>query len=55
MVSKHVKISKTRALTLMLVPFLLVGCAAYEKACVWLGIAAEMCNTIDKIKERCND
>nr|WP_249417515.1 hypothetical protein [Citrobacter freundii] len=43
------------ALVAILVPFLLVGCESLEKARNWFGVAADVCNTVHKIKERCND
>ena len=35
--------------------FLLVGCVTLEKARNWFGVAAEVCDTVIKIKERCHD
>ncbi|MGS7189324.1 hypothetical protein ACQ7NX_00670 [Enterobacter cloacae subsp. dissolvens] len=43
------------ALVTLLVPFLLVGCVTLEKARNWFGVAAEVCDTVKKIKERCHD
>ncbi|RTQ01282.1 hypothetical protein EKN38_12970 [Enterobacter sp. WCHEn045836] len=43
------------ALVAILVPFLLVGCVTLEKARDWLGVAAEVCDIIHKIKEHCDD
>lgn len=42
-------------LAVILVPFLFAGCSEPEKARTWLGVAAETCKTIHKIKDRCND
>ena len=41
------------ALVTLLVPFLLVGCVTLEKARNWFGVAADVCDTVEKIKERC--
>ena len=43
------------ALVAILVPFLLVGCVSLEKARNWFGVAADVCDTVKKIKERCHD
>ncbi|HED6269648.1 TPA: hypothetical protein R5X29_000725 [Enterobacter sichuanensis] len=43
------------ALVTLLVPFLLVGCVTLEKARGWLGVAAEVCDIIHKIKEHCDE
>jgi hypothetical protein len=43
------------ALVAILVPFLLVGCVSLEKARNWFGVAADVCDTVKKIKDRCND
>lgn len=44
-----------KALVAILVPFLLVGCESLEKARYWFGVAADACNAIHKIEERCHD
>lgn len=43
------------ALVAVLVPFLLVGCVTLERARNWFGVAADVCDTVNKIKERCHD
>ena len=43
------------ALVAILVPFLLVGCVSLEKARNWFGVVADVCDTVNKIKDRCND
>ncbi|MCE1916554.1 MULTISPECIES: hypothetical protein [Enterobacteriaceae] len=43
------------ALVTLLVPFLLVGCVTLENARNWFGVAADVCDTMKKIKERCHD
>lgn len=43
------------ALVTILVPFLLAGCVSLEKARLWFGVAADVCDVANKIKERCQD
>ncbi|RXJ10475.1 hypothetical protein [Lelliottia nimipressuralis] len=43
------------ALVAILVPFLLVGCVSLEKARNWFGVVTDVCDTVNKIKDRCND
>ncbi|MFW0973705.1 hypothetical protein [Leclercia pneumoniae] len=43
------------ALVVILVPFLLVGCVTLDKARIWLGVAAEVCDAVNKIKYKCRD
>ncbi|PNF10528.1 hypothetical protein A6J71_10350 [Enterobacter cancerogenus] len=43
------------ALVTLLVPFLLVGCVSLEKARHWFGVAADVCDIVNKIKDRCSD
>lgn len=52
MVSKQSKRSNSKALVLILAPFLLVGC---ETTRDWFGVAADVCDAVHKVKERCHE